>query len=84
MALLKSMRSLYMPQTSGMKFPWALAKLCSGGVPFYLGGGRKFVYIKRKAWLLPVQHVLHWLPHTNHVYVKTGISQARMRTVVFY
>ena len=42
------------------------------------------LYEKRKAWLLHVQHVLRLLPHTNHVYVKTGISQARMRTVVFY
>ena len=43
---------LYMPQTSGMKFPWALAKLWSGGVPFYLGGGGgggdMFFYKKRE------------------------------------
>ena len=79
---------LYMPQTSGMKFPWALAKLWSGGVPFYLGGGggggHVCLYKKREARLLHVQYVLHLVHHKNHVYVKTGISQASMRTVVFY
>ena len=41
------------------------------------------IYIKREKRGY-VQHVLHLLHHTNHVYVKTGISQTSMRTAVFY
>lgn len=77
------MHSLYMPQTSEWN-SLGSAKLCSGGVPFYLGGGESLhLYRREKHGYHPFRMFCISLPHTNHVYVKTGISQGIMRTVVF-
>lgn len=35
----KNMFCVYVSKLSGLKFPLAFAKLCSGGIPFYVGEG---------------------------------------------
>lgn len=75
---------VYDSKLSGLKLklPLAFAKLCRGGIPFYLGERVVYIKIIKKQLFIMSQHVLHLLHCPNHAYVKIGISSV-ITAVIF-